>query len=129
MTKTKNYQICHLDKAFEARIVLNVESVELDPVGPSSRLRLKQVLDLVIINIERQNLVRCLEENLLAEVRADETSGTDHAYCHRLYRPPVQIQSHGCLRHFRLRRVNQRKTKLSVPCESVQALTCADSVE
>lgn len=47
------YQICHLDEAFEARVLLDVESVELDSIGPWMRVfGLKKVLDLVIIDVQ-----------------------------------------------------------------------------
>lgn len=86
-------QICNLDEAFEARVVLDVESVELDSIGPLVRVRLKEMLDLVVVDVESQNLVRGFGHELLAEVRPNETSGSDHAYRQCLYRLPVQIYS------------------------------------
>lgn len=85
-------QIRHLDQAFEPRVILYVQAVELDSIGPRVTVRwLQQMPDLVVVDIERQNLVRCLRQKLLTEMRPNETAGTDHANRHGLDRLPVQI--------------------------------------
>lgn len=62
-------QICHLDEAFKPGVVLDVESVELDAIRPGMRTRgLEEVLDLVVVDVEGQHLVRCLRHQLLAQV-------------------------------------------------------------
>ena len=96
----ENYKIRQPNEAFEARIVLNVEAVEVNAIRPGQRRRLEEVLDLVAIDIERQNLVLRLGHELLAEVRADEAAGADHAYGERLDRIPVEIYASArhCLR-------------------------------
>ena len=88
--------------------MLNVDTMKLDPTSPLNGIRLKQVLDLIIVNIKRKNLVRSLRHKLLTEMRATETSGTDHAYRHRLNRFTVQIQSIGSVRHILIVSVNTR---------------------
>lgn len=85
-------QIRHLDQSFESGIVLDVEAVELDAIGPGVRPRgLQEVFDLVVVDVQGQHLVRRLRYQLLAQVRPYEPPGTDHAYRHCLYRLPVQI--------------------------------------
>lgn len=85
-------QICHLDEAFEAGVVLDVEAVELDAIGPwMGAGGLEKVLDLVVVDVDGQHGVRTLGHQLLAKVGANEASSTDHAYRHRLYRISVQI--------------------------------------
>lgn len=85
-------QIRHLNQAFEPRVILYVQAVELDSIGPRVAVRwLQQMPDLVVVDIERQNLVRRLRHNLLTEMGANETAGTDHANRHGLDRLPVQI--------------------------------------
>ena len=93
--KKRFYQIRHLDEPLEPRVMLDVDAMELDPLGPLRGIRLEQVLDLVVVDVEREDLVRSLVQELLAEVRADETAGADHADRDRLDRLPVQIQSNG----------------------------------
>ena len=90
--------------------MLDVDAMELDPLGPLGGIRLEQVLDLVVVDVEGQHLVRSLVQELLAEVRADETAGADHADRKRLDRLPVQIQSNGSVvRHCRwMEERNQR---------------------
>lgn len=93
-------QIWHLDEAFEARVVLDVEAVELNAIGPRVSPRgLEKVLDLVAVDIETQHLVRRLRHELFAEVGANETTSSDHAYRQRLDWFPVQIYPR---RHFSL---------------------------
>nr|GLL31155.1 hypothetical protein B296_00053470 [Ipomoea trifida] len=95
----RNYQICHLDEAFKARVVLDVEAVKLDAIGPGmGGGGLEEVLDLVIVHVHRENRVLRLRHQLLAEVGPYEPSGANHTYLNRLYRIPVQIYSR-C--HFR----------------------------
>ena len=79
--------------------MLDVDAMKLDPLGPLGSIRVEQVLDLVVVDVEREDLVRSLVHELLAEVRADESAGADHAYRQRLDRPAVQIQSIGSVRH------------------------------
>lgn len=86
-------QICHLDEAFEARVVLDVDAVELDAAGPGEGLGLEEVPDLVVVDVEGEHLVRRLRHQLLAQMGADEAPRADHAYGHRRDRPPVQIYS------------------------------------
>ena len=97
---SRNYEICHLDEAFEPRIVLDVKSVELDTVSPRERVRLEEVLDLVIVNVQGEYLVWRLRHQFLAKVRANEASGSNHAYRYRLYWPPVQIHSRCHLKRY-----------------------------
>ena len=93
-------QIWHLDEAFEARVVLDVQAVELDAIGPRVSARgLEKVLDLVAVDIETQHLVRRLRHELFAEVGANEATSSDHAYRQRLDWFPVQIYPR---RHFSL---------------------------
>ena len=82
--------------------MLDVESVELDSISPWEGIWLKEVLDLVIVDVESQNLVRGFSHELLTEVRTDETSSSNHTYRQWLYLIPVQIYSR-CYRrrHFR----------------------------
>ena len=79
--------------------MLDVDAMKLDPLGPLGSIRVEQVLDLVVVDVEREDLVRSLGQELLAEVRADETSGADHADREGLDRLSVQIQSNGSVRH------------------------------
>ena len=83
--------------------MLDVEAVELDAIGPRMTVGwLQKMLDLVIVHVKSQDLVRRLRHQLLAEVGPDEASGADHAYRHRLYRLAVQIYSRRRGRHFSL---------------------------
>lgn len=91
-----NYEICHLDETFEARIVFDVEAVEGDATGPRQRIGFQKVLDLVIVNVQGENRVRGFVHEFLAEVRADEPTGTDHADRDRLDGVTVQIHSRHC---------------------------------
>ena len=84
-------QICHLDESFEPRIVLDVDAVKLNAIGPRMRSRLEKVPDLVIVDINGQDLVHRLSHELLTEVRSDESSSADHANRHRLDGVSVQI--------------------------------------
>lgn len=63
-----NYEICHLDETFEARIVFDVEAVEGDATGPRQRIGFEKVLDLVIVNVQGENRVRGFVHEFLAEV-------------------------------------------------------------
>lgn len=85
------YEIGHLDEAFEAGVVLDVEAGEGDAAVPWEAGGLEQVLDLVAVDVDGDDLVRGLGQQLLAEVGADEAAGADHADRHRRYRVPVQI--------------------------------------
>uniref|UniRef100_A0A7C8YV23 Uncharacterized protein n=1 Tax=Opuntia streptacantha TaxID=393608 RepID=A0A7C8YV23_OPUST len=95
-----NRQIRHLDEAFKARIMLDIDTVELNTLSPRKIGRFKKVLDLVIVNVDSEDLVRSFGHELLAKVRADESAGADHADSYRLYRISVEIYSvgrrHGC---------------------------------
>jgi len=91
-----NYEICHLDETFEARIVLDVEAVEGDATGPRESLGFEKVLNLVIVDVQGENRVRGFGHEFLAEVRAYEPTGTDHADRERLDGFSVQIHSRHC---------------------------------
>ena len=57
------------------RVILDVEAVELDAIKPRVSARgLEKVLDLVVVDIESQHLVRHLCHELFAEVGANETT-------------------------------------------------------
>lgn len=79
--------------------MLDVDTMKLDPTGPFNRIRLEQVLNLIVVDVESEHVMRSLVHQLLAEVRADEASGANHAYRERLNRPAIQIQSTGSVRH------------------------------
>ncbi|KAL4554944.1 hypothetical protein LXL04_037553 [Taraxacum kok-saghyz] len=50
--KIKSRIIGALDETFKARIILNVEAVELDATGPRKGIRLEKVFDLVIVHVD-----------------------------------------------------------------------------
>ena len=93
------YQIRHLDEALEPGILLDVESVEGDSTSPWKVVGLQEVLDLVVVNIQSQHLVRRLRHQLLAQVRPYEPSRTDHADRQWPYRVPIQIHTHSRRSH------------------------------
>jgi hypothetical protein len=67
-----------------------VETVELDvTVGT---WRVKEVLDLVVVRIHRQNDVRHLLHEILAQVPPDRTRDSNNADLYCLYQIPDQIQ-------------------------------------
>jgi len=80
--------------------MLDIDTVELNTISPRKIGRFKKVLDLVIVNVDSEDLVRSFGHELLAKVRADESAGADHADSYRLYRISVEIYSvgrrHGC---------------------------------
>ncbi|WCJ41690.1 hypothetical protein M5689_022540 [Euphorbia peplus] len=102
--------------------MLDVNTMEPDPLTPGNTVRFKKMLDLIVINIERENLVRRLGEYLLAEMRADETSGADHAYRHLRNRFSIQIYSViPRRRHF-----NTRKEDKNSPENTTAAASAVD---
>jgi hypothetical protein len=54
--------------------------------------RVKEVLDLVVVRIHRQNDVRHLLHEILAQVRPDRTRDSNNADFYCLYQIPDQIQ-------------------------------------
>ena len=85
------YQVGDFDEAFEAGVALDVELVELNAVAPGLSW-LQQVLDLVAIHVDGEHAVIRLPHQLVAQVRADEPPGSDHADLERLDGLPVQVQ-------------------------------------
>lgn len=75
----KSNQICHANEALKPGIILDIETVELNTIGPGKRIGLKKVLNLVIINIKSKHLVRCFSHKLLTEVRTNEPTSANHA--------------------------------------------------
>ena len=87
-----SYQVGHLNEALEARVTLDVDLVELDAITP--RLSwLQQVLDLVAVDIYRQDGVLRLPHELLAQMGTDEAAGSDHADLQSGDDIAIQVQS------------------------------------
>jgi len=91
-----NSEICHLDEAFEARVVFDVEAVEGDAAGPGGIGGFEEVFDLVVVDVEGEDGVRGFGHELLAEMRAYEAASADHADRKCLHGVPVQIHSRHC---------------------------------
>jgi len=73
--------------------MLDVDTMKLNAIGPRERSRFEKMPDLVIVDIHGENLVRSFGHELLAEVRADESTSADHANGDRLYRVAIKIHS------------------------------------
>ena len=85
------YQVGNFDETFEAGVALDVELVELNAVAPGLAW-FQQVLDLVTIHIDGKHAVIRLPHQLVAQVRPNEPSGSDHADLERLDWLPIQVQ-------------------------------------
>lgn len=82
--------------------MLDVEAVELDAASPGVAavgVGLEEVADLVVVDVEGEDGVRGLGHDLLAEVRSNEASSSDHADRHRFDRSSIEVHSRRC-RHF-----------------------------
>ena len=87
-----SYQVGDLDEALEARVTLDVDLVELDAITP--RLSwLQQVVDLVAVDVYRQDGMLRLPHELLAQMGADEAAGSDHADLESWDGLAIQVQS------------------------------------
>ena len=89
--RERTNQICHLNESFKPGIVLDVNSVKVNAMGPRMRNRLEKVLDLVIVDINSQDLVGRMGHKLLVEMRTDEYTGADHVNSDGLDGVSVQI--------------------------------------
>ena len=71
--------------------MFDVDSMELNAFAPWLR-RFKQVLDLVAVDINGENCMLSFPHELLAEVRSDESTSSDHTDSERKNGVAVQVE-------------------------------------
>ena len=86
------YHVRDLDEALKARVMLDVDSMELNAFAPWLR-GFKQVLDLVAVDINGEHCMLSFPHQFLAEVRSDESTSSDHTDGERRNGVPVKVET------------------------------------